>query len=300
MMMFRHLPAIHVQRNTNPNPNPPRFVQTLVKLCSKRYQQFEAKKTQDLFTSTKAINMRALSLFALFSAGTVHSFVPSDRRGSQRLPPTAIFSSELPTANRQDPNVRFLGKGPNAIVRPGVVLVAPKNEFHHYYREAALFVYAMGEDEDYDNTYVIRCAILDMPTPFTLGEMAESTLLGEIKGNPMASNLIYRGGDKGGDHVFMLHNQESVGNGEMIGTSGIYQGGLQDALERCGHGDAKAEDFKFFFNFCQFTEIELESMLDSDPWVAVEVPSEYILNADWDRGDCWRQLRNSLQQEDKD
>jgi len=238
--------------------------------------------------------MRTLSIVALFSASTVHSFVPSDHRHSPRLS-SAIFSSE-PTTNR-NPNVRFLGKGPNAIVRPGVVLVAPPNEFHHYYRQAAIFVYAMGEDEDYDDTFVIRGAILDMPTPFTLGEMAESTLLEGIEGNPMASNLIYRGGDKGGDHVFMLHNQETVGDGVMVGTSGVFQGGLQEALEACSSGDAEAEDFKFFFNFCQFTEDELESMLESDPWIAVECPSEYILNAEWDRGDCWRQLRNALQQE---
>lgn len=193
-----------------------------------------------------------------------------------------------------------MGKGPNAVIRPGTVLVAPTNEFHHFYRQAAIFIYAMGEDEDYDDTYVIRGAILDHPTPFTLGEMAESSLLGSIQGSSMASNLIYRGGDKGGDHVFMLHNQESVGAGEMVGTSGIFQGGLQAALESCRSGAAKAEDFKFFFNFCQFTEEELESMLEDDPWIAVEVPSNYVLNAEWDRGDCWRQLRNALQQETDD
>ena len=110
----------------------------------------------------------------------------------------------------------------------------------------------------------------------------------------MSLNLIYRGGDRGSDNVFMLHNQRSVGEGIEIGTSGIYQGGLQDALEACHKGTAKAEDFKFFFNFCQFTEDELESMLDDDPWIAVEVPSDYILNAEYDRGDCWKQLRNAL------
>ena len=153
----------------------------------------------------------------------------------------------------------------------------------------------MGEDEDYDNTYVIRGAIIDHPTPFTLAEMAESSLLkGGIENNPLANNLIYRGGDKGADSVFMLHNQESIGGGNMIGTSGIFQGGLSDALEACQSGTAGAEDFKFYFNFCQFTEEQLESMLADDPWISAEIPSQYVLSAEWDRGDCWRQLRNSL------
>ena len=39
-------------------------------------------------------------------------------------------------------------------------------------------------------------------------------------------------------------------------------------------------------------------MLEDDPWIAVEIPSDYVLNAEWDRGDCWRQLRNALQQEE--
>ena len=213
----------------------------------------------------------------------------TNRRGSWT-------SLALSSTTSKDPAIRFLGQGPRAIVRPGTVLVAPKSEYHHFYRQAAMFIYAMGEDDDYDNKYMIRAAIIDHPTPFTLGEMANSSLLESIKNNPMAENLIYRGGDKGGDNVFMLHNQPGIGNGDMIGTSDLYQGGLQDALLACQQGQAKPQDFKFFFNFCQFTEEELESMLDDDPWIAVEVPSHYVLSAEWDRSECWKQLRNALQE----
>jgi putative AlgH/UPF0301 family transcriptional regulator len=233
---------------------------------------------------TSPVFLLAASLFG------VQSFIAPVSQGRQS-------SSALCSTTSNDPAIRFLGKGPRAIIRPGIVLVAPKEEFHHFYRQAAIFIYAMGEDEDYDNKYMIRAAIIDHPTPFTLGEMADSSFLEAIKDNPMASNLIYRGGDKGGDNVFMLHNQQDIGDGDMIGTSGIFQGGLQEALKACERGSAKPGDFKFFFNFCQFTEEELESMLDDDPWIAVEVPSEYVLNADWDRGDCWRQLRNAIREE---
>jgi hypothetical protein len=44
--------------------------------------------------------------------------------------------------------LRFgIGLGPNAIVREGVVLVAPPEEYNHYLMRSALFVYAMGLDE---------------------------------------------------------------------------------------------------------------------------------------------------------
>ena len=67
--------------------------------------------------------------------------------------------------------MRFLGKGDRAIVRTGCVLVAPVHEYHHYYRKAAIFIHAMGEDDDKGGVYVVRGVILDHPTPFTVGEM---------------------------------------------------------------------------------------------------------------------------------
>ena len=61
---------------------------------------------------------------------------------------------------------RFLGKGENAIVRTGVVLIAPLHEYHHFYRNSAIFIQGMGENEE--GLYVIRGLIIDHPTPFTL------------------------------------------------------------------------------------------------------------------------------------
>ena len=64
------------------------------------------------------------------------------------------------------------GAGSSSIVRPGVILLSPKNEYHHYYRNSAIFIFAMGEDSN-TNEYIIRGVILDMPTPFTFYEMME-------------------------------------------------------------------------------------------------------------------------------
>lgn len=193
--------------------------------------------------------------------------------------------------------MRFLGKGDRAIVRPGVVLLAPTNEYHHYYRQAAIFVFAMGEvEQEDDGVYVVRGVIVDHPTPFTLAEMMPGN---KIQGNPLADNLMFRGGDKGGDGVILLHNRKDLGQ-SAIGLSGIFQGGWDAALAACAKGDADAGDFKVFFNYCEFTELEVEDLLksneDGDCWASVEVGSDFILSEDWDRGDCWKRLRNAVSQ----
>jgi hypothetical protein len=85
-----------------------------------------------------------------------------------------------------------------------------------------------------------------------------------------------------------------------IGFSGVYQGGWDAALEACATGDADVDDFKIFFNFCQFNEPEMEDLLksneDGDCWASVEVDAEVVLNPDWERGDAWKRLRNAVAQ----
>jgi len=80
----------------------------------------------------------------------------------------------------------------------------------------------------------------------------------------------------------------------MIGTSGVFQGGLQEALQACRTGTASPDDFKFYFNYCEFTEDELNNMMNDEPWISVEVPTRMVLSCEWDRGECWKQLRNNL------
>lgn len=167
---------------------------------------------------------------------------------------TRLFSSDPDNSG-----IRYLGKGPNAIVRPGVVLLAPAEEFHHYLRQSALFIYAMGTDDD--DEYVIRGAILDNPTPFTMGEMMENKASGGVY-----ENLVFRGGESGGQEAFCLHSIDALGK-EEIGTSSIYQGGELSKIE-------DPSKVKFFFNYMEFLEQELEDMLeivheDGDGWTSV-------------------------------
>ncbi len=58
---------------------------------------------------------------------------------------------------------------------------------------------------------------------------------------------------------------------------------------------------KFFFNYMEFTENELEEMLqithgDGDAWTSVEVPPDVVLDSGYDRGDAWTRLRNAVRE----
>ncbi|KAL3933363.1 MAG: hypothetical protein SGBAC_010432 [Bacillariaceae sp.] len=210
-----------------------------------------------------------------------------------------LLSSPSPnTDSEAASSVRFLGRGSNAIVRPGVVLIAPSDEFHHFMRESAVFIYAMGLDDA--DEYVIRGVIIDHPTAFTIGEMMDG-VKDDVNAAPVFSNLLYRGGDMGGESAFMLHSDEEIAkmaDQDMVGTSGIYQGGLEYAVSSSDFDTKKA---KFFFHFLEFTEQELENMLvdsesDGDGWVSVEIPSNMVLSSEYDRGDAWARLRNVVRE----
>lgn len=236
-------------------------------------------------------------LLFIFAAGDVISFVHTN--GHRDVCPQPSRHQEHSSRNSYSqranklflspsPSIRFLGRGPNAIVRPGVVLVAPAEEYHHFLRQAAVFIYAMGTDDNDD--YIIRGVILDHPTAFTMGEMMETKTTGGVY-----ENLIYRGGDTGGESAFCLHSVDSMGRDE-IGSSSIYQGGDPSQIE-------DASKVKFFFNYMEFTEDELEDMLgiahqDGDAWTSVEVPPEIVLDSGYDRGDAWSRIRNAVREID--
>lgn len=67
---------------------------------------------------------------------------------------TARYKSRLLLASQNQDNqsneIKYLGSGPDAIVRPGVVLVAPEQEYDHFLMKSAVFVYAIGLDDNED------------------------------------------------------------------------------------------------------------------------------------------------------
>ena len=152
-------------------------------------------------------------------------------------------SEYLPAPSFSSQSIRFLGKGPDAIVRPGAVLLAPAEQQDHFLRQAAVFVMDMGESDTGD--YLIRAVVIDNPTPFTIGEMMPTKRSGGIY-----DNLIFRGGDTGSkdeaEGCFCIHSFPELGR-EEIGTTGIYQGGELGEM-------TDTNNVKFFFNYMEFTE----------------------------------------------
>jgi len=206
---------------------------------------------------------------------------------------------------------QYLGTGPNAIVREGCVLVAPVHEYHHLLMRATLFVYAIGLNEEI-NENVARAVIIDHPTAFTVGEMVD---LGSFENcdsaNDIEQNTMFRGGDMGKDIVMMLHSFDGhyPNKSDMIGTSGVYEGGLAAIMKLARDGKIANPDqqVKFFFNYMEFTESQLDHMFDVtssenvdnkstdlDSWMSLEVEASFILNGHYDRGGAWSRLRNAV------
>ena len=226
--------------------------------------------------------MKSIFTFLCISTilvGTAHAFLPSTIRHRN--------SVQLHSA----PFVRsFLGKGPEAVVRNGVVLISPAEEFHHFYRQAAIYIYTMGEAED-GSDYLIRGLILDHPTAFSVEESMPNAP------QALSENRIFRGGDRGGEGIILLHAHADW-NVEEIGSSGVYQGGWDAALKA---NEVDENSCKVFFNYCEFTEAELDGMLgmereDGDAWMSLEVDPTFVLDESYGRGDAWKRLRNAVLQ----
>ena len=198
--------------------------------------------------------------------------------------------------NKEMENIRYLGAGDNAIIRPGVVLVAPTHEYDHFLMKSAVFIYAIGLDDE-DNT-IVRGVVLDHPTAFTIGEMSPNVM------GALSENRIFRGGYDGRDTAMLLHSAGGpdgpVKSDTPIGLSSIYEGGIVSAMEAADAGSIDCNQCKFFFNYMQFTGAALDKMFggveDGDTWVSLEIPPDYILNSDYDRGQLWSKLRNSIRE----
>ena len=102
----------------------------------------------------------------LFSSHTLafgrHPAPARRHRFGARAAPTRGAASPRPSLAREDAShdhdavageVRYLGSGDDAVVRPGVVLVAPEHEYDHFLMKSAVFVYAIGLDES-QNTII--------------------------------------------------------------------------------------------------------------------------------------------------
>ena len=143
--------------------------------------------------------------------------------------------------------------------------------------------------------------ILDHPTAFTVGEMSPNVL------GTVSNNLLFRGGNSGEDSAMLLHSAGGqngpIQSAEMIGNSGVYEGGIVSAMEAVDAGLVDASQCKFFFNYMQFRELELDDLFseveDGDAWSSLEIPSEYVLDSNLGRGELWMKLRGTVKKNRK-
>mmetsp|Transcript_17098 Transcript_17098/g.52508 ORF Transcript_17098/g.52508 Transcript_17098/m.52508 type:complete len:347 (-) Transcript_17098:153-1193(-) len=167
----------------------------------------------------------------------------------------------------------------------GCVLLAPKEEYNHFLREAAVFVYEWDSFAD-DVEPMARGVIVDRATGFDIGEMAPP-----LQGTPLGANRLYSGGEAGENAVIMLHQHGEVVGSRPLGN-GLFVGGVAHAQELVGSGAFSASDFKFFFNHCSWTRRQVQEMIDGGGWTVAWAPKDLILRQETNK--AWNFIRSSL------
>mmetsp|Transcript_33483 Transcript_33483/g.40563 ORF Transcript_33483/g.40563 Transcript_33483/m.40563 type:complete len:287 (+) Transcript_33483:74-934(+) len=254
----------------------------------------------DTYAFVTAPQRRTSSLYKTLGRDVVsHSFSHVHRASREDDDSTdAGISDTDDTDEPEDITIRLLGRGNDAVVRVGCVLLAPTHEYSHWLMKAAIFVFAIGLNDDGEK--VTRGIVIDNPTVFTMNEMAPGMVNGILAGN-----ILFKGGDGGNDSAIMMHSYPLETSSE-VGTSGIYEGGLQEAMDMADSGEVDPTKIKFFFNYVEFSDAELRDMLSSsssagngreDTWASVELMTSSVdLVVDWDlrKGQAWQLLRNKM------
>ncbi|EJK76913.1 hypothetical protein THAOC_01294 [Thalassiosira oceanica] len=240
------------------------------------------------------------SLVAILSKTNAFTQVDGGRIFARRTAARSLSDTSC-SSTSDDGGIRFLGRGDDAIIRPGSVLVSPSFEFDHFLMRSAIFVYAIGEDDQQDET-IIRAVVIDHPTAFDIGEMSPTVT------SRLANNTLFRGGYDGSDAVMLLHSAGGMDGsvettGSEIGCSGIYEGGISSIQKQVDAGLIDPSQCKFFFNYMEFGLKQLDDMFrtvgvpDWDSWTSIEIPPEMVLSSEYARGQLWAKLRGIIKRQ---
>ena len=123
-----------------------------------------------------------------------------------------------------------------------------------------------------------------METLISIGEAAEGVVTGRL-----GENALYMGGEHGGRGALMVHGVPNVRGATPLGDTGLYVGGIADAMQRVDAGKCDPDEFKFFFNMAKFAGGELQQAVVDGRWSAYEgIPRAVILRQDpgADRDTC--------------
>ena len=180
--------------------------------------------------------------------------------------------------------VEGFGLRPVRSVSIGAVVTAPPKEYDHFLRQSCVLIIEQGEE----GTFGLN---LESPTMMSIGEAAEGVVTGAL-----GENALFMGGQHGGRGAMMVHAVDDLEGATELGATGLYVGGIADALRRVDAGENACDDFKFFFNLCKWSPGQLEQDVADGRWAAFEgVPRSIVLrqNRFADKGDLWMEFRRT-------
>jgi putative AlgH/UPF0301 family transcriptional regulator len=148
----------------------------------------------------------------------------------------------------------------------GVVIVASPEDYGHFTQKAAAVVIERSPA-------ATKAVVLDRGSPFTIGEMTNMPM------GILGSNRLFRGGEDGKQACILLHEYDLPGS-QPIGDSGLMFGGLEAAMAAVERGELPASDFKFFFNYMEYSVGALEEQVDRGKWNLAQLPNKIILSQD--------------------
>lgn len=162
------------------------------------------------------------------------------------------------------------------------LLVAPESEGGHLTNEGVVFIYQINDEE-------ATGVVLQKPTTFTMNEMAPDF-------DDFDENVMYRGGEEGGQSVLMFHPHGDLDGCRNVGN-GIFVGGVQNAKQAVWSGMKPASTFQFFFNHLTFSTVNLEGMLsENGGWKVLRFPEQAMVDVVLSpgEGEIWSQLHRRI------
>ena len=155
----------------------------------------------------------------------------------------------------------------------GNVLVAKKCEKDSFFAKACVLIF---DHNNRDNK--TRGVLLEKITPFFMGDTAPAL-------SAFATNVMYLGGNHGGDMATVYHWQNFSSTGSTgTGTSkhlggGIFSGGIRECSTMVEEYRAHPKDFKFISNHVEWPSSDLLGEVDIGRWDVVAVPPSLAIRS---------------------
>ena len=161
--------------------------------------------------------------------------------------------------------------------------MADEGSFDHYYCEALLLLL------DLDDQKGAKAVLLNHLTPWDVTDLNPQLA-------PFGSNPVFLGGERGRDTMQVLHAHPELRGAVPLGDTGLYLGGLSEALALVEAGRLESDGFKFFYKVSEWLPGQLEKELGDGLWECVSLERGTLLQQHGDRS-MWSSVRASMANE---